>query len=119
MENNECKKYVSTGSLNFIIAVRSDRGCPGPLATPLNPRLNVPILIITGTGIVVFLLTTLFSCKKNGNFFPLSFVLGDPVKREKLYNILLEFGSPKKSVRRIPMCLNGTISRVLLKFIMG
>ena len=36
---------------------------------------NVPTLNFTGTGIVVLLLATLFSCKKNGNFFTLSFVL--------------------------------------------
>jgi hypothetical protein len=29
----------------------------------------------------------------------------DPVKREVLYNILLEFGIPKKLVRLIKMCL--------------
>jgi hypothetical protein len=30
----------------------------------------------------------------------------DSVKREVLYNILLEFGIPKKLVRLIKMCLN-------------
>jgi hypothetical protein len=30
------------------------------------------------------------------------------VKREVLYNILLEFGVPKKLVRLIKMCLNET-----------
>ena len=28
---NECKKYLSTGPLNFIIVLRSDRGGLGPL----------------------------------------------------------------------------------------
>jgi hypothetical protein len=34
------------------------------------------------------------------------------VKREVLYNILLEFGIPKKLVRLIKMCLNETYSKV-------
>jgi hypothetical protein len=34
------------------------------------------------------------------------------VKREVLYNILLEFGIPKKLVRLIKMCLNETCNRV-------
>jgi hypothetical protein len=36
----------------------------------------------------------------------------DSVKREALYNILLEFGIPKKLVRLIKMCLNETYSKV-------
>jgi hypothetical protein len=36
----------------------------------------------------------------------------DSVKREALYNILIEFGIPKKLVRLIKMCLNETYSRV-------
>jgi hypothetical protein len=32
----------------------------------------------------------------------------DSVKREVLYNILVEFGIPKKLVRLIKMCLNET-----------
>jgi hypothetical protein len=36
----------------------------------------------------------------------------DSVKREVLYNILLEFGIPKKLVRLIKMCLNETYSIV-------
>jgi hypothetical protein len=36
----------------------------------------------------------------------------DSVKREVLYNILLEFGIPKKLVRIIKMCLNETYSKV-------
>jgi hypothetical protein len=36
----------------------------------------------------------------------------DSVKREVLYNILLEFGIPKKQVRLIKMCLNETYSKV-------
>jgi hypothetical protein len=34
------------------------------------------------------------------------------LKREALYNILLEFGIPKKLVRLIKMCLNETYSKV-------
>jgi hypothetical protein len=36
----------------------------------------------------------------------------DSVNREVLYNILLEFGIPKKLVRLIKMCLNETYSKV-------
>jgi sorting nexin-29 len=36
----------------------------------------------------------------------------DSVKREVLYNILLESGIPKKLVRLIKMCLNETYSKV-------
>jgi hypothetical protein len=36
----------------------------------------------------------------------------DSVKREALYNILLEFGIPKKLVRLIKVCLNVTYSKV-------
>jgi hypothetical protein len=36
----------------------------------------------------------------------------DSVKGEILYNILLEFGMPKKLVRLIKMCLNETYSKV-------
>jgi hypothetical protein len=36
----------------------------------------------------------------------------DSVKREVLYNILLEFGITKKLVRLIKMCLNETCSKV-------
>jgi hypothetical protein len=36
----------------------------------------------------------------------------ESVKREVLYNILLEFGIPKKLVRLIKMCLNETYSKV-------
>jgi hypothetical protein len=36
----------------------------------------------------------------------------DLVKREVLYNVLLEFGIPKKLVRLIKMCLNETCSKV-------
>jgi hypothetical protein len=34
------------------------------------------------------------------------------VKREVIYNILLEFGVPKKLVRLIKICLNETYSKV-------
>jgi sorting nexin-29 len=36
----------------------------------------------------------------------------DSVRREALYNILIEFGIPKKMVRLIKMCLTETYSRV-------
>jgi hypothetical protein len=36
----------------------------------------------------------------------------DSVKKEVLYNILVEFGIPKKLVRLIKMCLNETYSEV-------
>jgi hypothetical protein len=36
----------------------------------------------------------------------------DSVKREVLYNILLEYGMPKKLVRLIKMCLNESYSKV-------
>ncbi|KAJ4442113.1 hypothetical protein ANN_11979 [Periplaneta americana] len=38
----------------------------------------------------------------------------DSVKREVLYNILIEFGIPKKLVRLIKMCLNETHSKVCI-----
>jgi hypothetical protein len=36
----------------------------------------------------------------------------DSVRREVLYNILIEFGIPVKLIRLIKMCLNETYSRV-------
>jgi hypothetical protein len=36
----------------------------------------------------------------------------DSVRREVLYNILIEFGIPMKLVRLVKMCLNETYSRV-------
>jgi len=36
----------------------------------------------------------------------------DSVRKEALYNILIEFGIPKELVRLIKMCLNETYSRV-------
>jgi len=36
----------------------------------------------------------------------------DSVRREILYNILIEFGVPRKLVRLIKMCLTETYSRV-------
>jgi len=38
----------------------------------------------------------------------------DSVRREVLYNILIEFGIPKKLVRLIKMCLTETCSKVRL-----
>ena len=36
----------------------------------------------------------------------------DSVRRETLYNILIEFGIPKKLLRLIKMCVTETYSRV-------
>jgi hypothetical protein len=36
----------------------------------------------------------------------------DSIRREVWYNIIIEFGVPKKLVRPIKMCLNETYSRV-------
>ena len=36
----------------------------------------------------------------------------DSIKREKLYNILIQFGIPKKLVQLVRMCLSDPISRV-------
>jgi hypothetical protein len=36
----------------------------------------------------------------------------DSFKGEVIYNILLEFGTTKKIVRLIRMCLNGTLSKI-------
>ena len=36
----------------------------------------------------------------------------DSVRREVLYNILIEFGFPKKVVRLIKMCLTETYSKI-------
>jgi hypothetical protein len=38
----------------------------------------------------------------------------DSVRREELYNILIEFGIPRKLVGLIKMCLNETYSRVCI-----
>jgi hypothetical protein len=51
----------------------------------------------------------------NGTVHPLSIDFRkayDPVKREVLYNTLLEFGIPRKLVRLFEMCLNETYSKV-------
>jgi hypothetical protein len=36
----------------------------------------------------------------------------DSVRREVLYNILIEFGIPRKLIRLIKMCLNETYSKI-------
>jgi hypothetical protein len=36
----------------------------------------------------------------------------DSIRREALYNILIEFGIPKKLIRVLKMCLTETYSRV-------
>jgi hypothetical protein len=41
------------------------------------------------------------------------------VKREDIYNILLEYGIPKKLVRLIKMCLNETCSKVCIRNILS
>ncbi|KAJ4440533.1 hypothetical protein ANN_08674 [Periplaneta americana] len=41
----------------------------------------------------------------------------DSVKREVLYDILIEFGIPKKLVRLIKMCLSETYSRVRIEYV--
>jgi hypothetical protein len=38
----------------------------------------------------------------------------DSIRREVLYNILIEFGVPMKLVRLIKMCLNETYSKVCI-----
>jgi hypothetical protein len=38
----------------------------------------------------------------------------DSIKREVLYNILLEFGIPKKLIKLIKMCLNETYSKICI-----
>jgi hypothetical protein len=43
--------------------------------------------------------------------FEFSYIIRD-VRREVLYNILIEFGVPMKLVRLIKMCLNETYSKV-------
>ena len=43
----------------------------------------------------------------------------DSVKREVLYNILIEFGIPKKLVRLIKMCLSETYSRVRVRWFLS
>ncbi|KAJ4427676.1 hypothetical protein ANN_25325 [Periplaneta americana] len=40
----------------------------------------------------------------------------DSIKREVLYNILIEFGIPKKLVRLIKICLSETYSRVRIEY---
>jgi hypothetical protein len=43
----------------------------------------------------------------------------DSVRREELYNILIEFGIPRKVVGLIKMCLNETYSRVRIGKTLG
>jgi hypothetical protein len=40
----------------------------------------------------------------------------DSVRREVLYNILIDFGVPMKLVRLIKMCLNETYSKVCIGY---
>ena len=66
-------------------------------------------LLITYSAFVKYL-------RKNGNTMHQLFIdfkkAYDSVSREVLYNILFEFGIPKKLVRLIKMCLTEMYSRV-------
>ena len=42
---NECKMYLSTGPLNFIIVVLSDRRGPGPLVPPSESAPGVGVCV--------------------------------------------------------------------------
>ena len=44
----------------------------------------------------------------------MDFQVYDPIRREVLYNILIEFGIPMKLLRLIRMCLNKTYNRALV-----
>jgi hypothetical protein len=50
--------------------------------------------------------------RHNIGFFTDSKKAYDLIRREVLYNILIEFGVPMKLVRLIKMCLNETYSKV-------
>ena len=69
-------------------------------------------LLTTYSAFVIFL-------RKNGNtikqcisYYADFKITYDSVRKEVLYNILIEFGIPMKLVRLIKMCLTETYSRV-------
>jgi hypothetical protein len=61
----------------------------------------------------IFLLSTAYKILSNIILARLTLYVNE-IKREVLYNILLEFGIPKKLVRLIKMCLNETYSKVCI-----
>jgi hypothetical protein len=76
--------------------------------------MSVKLLVIISVGsVVIDLLSVRFSTFGTVHQLFIDFKKAyDSVKREVLYNILLEFGVPKKPVRLVKMCLNETYSKV-------
>jgi hypothetical protein len=92
------------------------------LLATLTPYVIEVVGIISVGSIITDLLQIRFSMfsrywRKNGSIMGqcISFKKAyDSVKREVLYNILLEFAIPRKLVRLIIMCLNETCSKVIV-----